>query len=213
MIQLSEFQKEGLGNISIITNIKKNTKVIPSIQLQKIINHKNPNRSFKPYRIYVDLQEHPYLHKILKESGIIDPRARRVNLIPANDVYKAICNLSIPNKEDVISWFKEIGIIENNTVLVKVRKEVDFINMLEGFLNSFDINIKKQFVIGKYRLDAYIPKRKICVEFDEKGHNQTIKEDNERDLYLLSKGIKTVRIKEDDCYGKALAEILKISTL
>jgi hypothetical protein len=42
--------------------------------------------------------------------------------------------------------------------------------VLDVFVNACPFQVETQYRIGKYRLDAYIPRLKIAIEIDERGH-------------------------------------------
>lgn len=70
-------------------------------------------------------------------------------------------------------------------------------NQTIGFIenvysNSF--NLKRQFIIGKYRLDLYFIDYKLVIECDENGHNdRDTEKEKTREEYILSLGNKIIR--------------------
>jgi len=58
-----------------------------------------------------------------------------------------------------------------DSIITKEVKEAKFLNMLEDALKTFGLIGYRQFkVLGKYRLDFYIPSLDIAIEFDENNH-------------------------------------------
>lgn len=51
------------------------------------------------------------------------------------------------------------------------RKEVQFLDMLEEQLEVFNIEGIRQYKVLSYKIDYYIPKLNIAIEYDENGHN------------------------------------------
>ena len=60
---------------------------------------------------------------------------------------------------------------------------------------------RRQHPIGDYVLDFYCPRLKLCVEVDGEQHAFRREADAKRDEFLLSKGIKTVRIPSMQLFG------------
>ena len=63
------------------------------------------------------------------------------------------------------------------------------------FLKNLPITVNRQKVIGKYVVDFYCASAKIVIELDGSQHytESAIAEDEERDRYLNSFGIKVLR--------------------
>lgn len=53
--------------------------------------------------------------------------------------------------------------------------------------------VRRQFSIGPYFLDFYIPVAKLCIEIDGATHELTSERDKSRDRLLAEFGILTVR--------------------
>ena len=90
-------------------------------------------------------------------------------------------------------------------------------NQTIGFIeNSFkDIfNLKRQFMIGKYRTDLYFIDYKLVVECDEFNHkDRNSEEEKIREEYILSLGNKIIRYNpngEEFDLSNVLKEINKI---
>ena len=68
------------------------------------------------------------------------------------------------------------------------------------FLKKLPIPAKRQMVIGDFIVDFYIPKAKLVIEVDGRGHltREHIDEDKLRDSTLLEKGISVLRCSNDD---------------
>ena len=63
------------------------------------------------------------------------------------------------------------------------------------FLRSYPIRIMRQRVIGRYIVDFYCAAAKLVIEIDGSQHytDAGLKDDNEREKYMLDFGIKTIR--------------------
>lgn len=98
-----------------------------------------------------------------------------------------------------------------------------FLNNLTGFttfleseserraydvLMSTGLTVKKQYRIGYYRLDFYLPEYDICIEIDGQDHSRRLDRDRIRDIYLTGKGIRTLRIPAEELYKKNYQQLL-----
>lgn len=112
----------------------------------------------------------------------------------------------------------KLGEICGQKILVKsTRFEVSFGNILIPILKELGLEVEKQFIVGNYRIDFYIPKLKVAIEYDEFQHNhmKNILNDKQREDYLKRVlGCKFIRVsfKDNDAknVGKVLSQIVKI---
>lgn len=94
------------------------------------------------------------------------------------------------------------------------RKETEFGNVLKEALDELNVKMIPQYNIdNKYRIDFYIPKSNISVEYDEEQHyteyNQ--KMDLERQKYIKDKlGCKFIRCDYRDSDIKNVMKVVKI---
>ena len=91
-----------------------------------------------------------------------------------------------------------------NRYIVDVSKEVKIVkfgmcieNQTIGFIaNAYSnvLNVKRQYVIGKYRVDLYFVDHKLVVECDENGHeDRDPLQEQIRENYLKEAGNKLIR--------------------
>ena len=61
------------------------------------------------------------------------------------------------------------------------------------------LRFKRQYGLGPYILDFYVPQVKLCIEVDGGIHNlKEVKEkDKNRDAFMKENGIKVVRFRND----------------
>ena len=59
---------------------------------------------------------------------------------------------------------------------------------------------KRQVPVGPYFLDFYFPEASLCVETDGEQHKSRLELDRKRDEFLISCGIKTIRIPTLDLF-------------
>lgn len=113
-------------------------------------------------------------------------------------------------KSDFISWLFDISLLPHRNIIIESRQEIEFFDKLQyridlynkTFIDVYNIqsrtsitkevihkinplaNVKlelqKVVCNGKYRLDCYIEKYNLIIEFDESQHKYTKKEDSNR---------------------------------
>lgn len=70
-------------------------------------------------------------------------------------------------------------------IVINDIKEIKFLDKLEEVLFVFDIHGIRQYRIGKYRIDLYLPELNIAIEYDENEHKSyTYKEQELREKYI-----------------------------
>lgn len=107
-------------------------------------------------------------------------------------------NRYIVNISDNVKYINNIGMcIENQTI---------------GFMeNAYSgiLNVKRQYTIGKYRVDLYFIDYKLVIECDENNHDDRdpIQEKNRED-YITSLGNTIIRFNPNDS-GFDLSNVLR----
>lgn len=76
------------------------------------------------------------------------------------------------------------------------RFELSFLDMLEEALKELNINGVRQYVVDGYRVDFYIPKLNLAIEYDEQHHATQVDEDIKRQNYIERK-LKCVFVRCD----------------
>ena len=133
-------------------------------------------------------------------------RNQIINFIPLPELINLIqktSNTSIEIKEELIDWFIGIGIIPNYIIPIPIstRDESLFIDSLEDSLEGFGIPKGiKQYQVGNYRIDYYIPNLNIAIEFDENNHKSYTYEQQELRELIISKelGCKFIRVSDSN---------------
>ena len=92
--------------------------------------------------------------------------------ITINDVRRLITLSHTDNskKESFINFLKNNEYIDYNEIFTSTRKEIKFLNELEEVLSPIGIKGIRQYPILSYRIDYYIPKLNLAVEYDENDH-------------------------------------------
>ncbi|MBO6535246.1 MAG: endonuclease domain-containing protein [Balneolaceae bacterium] len=76
------------------------------------------------------------------------------------------------------------------------------------------VNVKRQYGIGPYILDFYIPKIRLAIEVDGGIHlKPEVKEkDINKDAFLNENGIRVIRFTNDDVLNKTASVLFEINT-
>lgn len=73
------------------------------------------------------------------------------------------------------------------------------------------LRFRQQHVVGRYILDFYCAEHRLAVEVDGRIHERTIEYDTVRDEYLRARGIRIIRVSNEDVLvnmADVLAQIL-----
>ena len=76
---------------------------------------------------------------------------------------------SVAYKTELKNWLVSLGLIQDELLLTE-RKEIKFLDKLQEALKPFDLEGIKQYKVLNYRIDFYIPKLNIAIEYDENEH-------------------------------------------
>ena len=60
------------------------------------------------------------------------------------------------------------------------------------------LRFRKQHPAGRYVLDFYCDRAKLCVEVDGHSHDFTGRRDRARDIWLSQQGVRTLRVAAED---------------
>ena len=146
----------------------------------------------------------------LKNSNIVGTNIRKLNNTGENFLTEAgvctmitNCHCCQEKKQKVL-----LALGFEDKIILTSRKEPEFINQLEQVLAAFNIKGIRQYQVLNYRIDYYIPRLKVAIEYDENGHNHYTYEQHElRQLEIEEKlGCKFIRVtdKNEDCYNIGL---------
>ena len=93
-------------------------------------------------------------------------------------------------------------IVELNENIKQINIGMCIENQTIGFIsNAYSnmLNVKRQFTIGKYRVDLYFVDYKLVIECDENNHNDRDPENEKiRELYITSLGNKIIRFNPNE---------------
>ena len=141
---------------------------------------------------------------------------QKMTIINENGLYNLLAKsqtLSIAYKTDLKNWLVSLGLIQDELLLIE-RKEIKFLDKLQEALKPFDLEGIKQYKVLNYKIDFYIPKLNIAIEYDENEHKDySYKQQQGRQKEIEnSLGCDFIRIsdKQNDEYNIGLV-LLHIS--
>lgn len=107
---------------------------------------------------------------------------------------------------------KDLANICGQKILVRAtRFEVSFGNILVPVLKEMGLDVERQFIVGKFKIDFYIPKINVAIEYDEEQHNTgtNIMLDKQREDYIKSVlKCKFIRVSYENSDAKNVGKIL-----
>lgn len=141
---------------------------------------------------------------------------QKMTIINETGLYNLLAKsqtLSVAYKTELKNWLVSLGLIQDELLLIE-RKEIKFLDKLQEALKPFDLEGIKQYKILNYRIDFYIPKLNIAIEYDENEHKDySYKQQQGRQKEIKdSLGCDFIRIndKQSDEYNIGLV-LLHIS--
>jgi hypothetical protein len=105
---------------------------------------------------------------------------------------------SLTEKRRIFSKFNIVLTDEEAAHQIKVPIENECLEVLQG---SCPFPLELQYHIGKYRLDAFIPRLQMGIQIDEHGHgNYDANEEKELDTVLRGRNIVCIRFNPHEKY-------------
>lgn len=123
--------------------------------------------------------------------------------------------LSTSEKESLINTL----IMNEKVHIVTSRDEVEFYKKLESFLKPFNIKIEKQYSVLNYRIDIYLDKYNLAIEYDENDHKYySVENELKREQEIIDElGCSFIRLSDlnSDEYnlGVVMNKIIELSKL
>jgi very-short-patch-repair endonuclease len=74
-------------------------------------------------------------------------------------------------------------------------------------------HFRREVPVGRYVLDFYCSKARLCVEVDGDQHSFRRERDRNRDAYLAVRGITTIRFGSQECFSNAEGVALSIQRM
>ena len=90
-------------------------------------------------------------------------------------------------------------------------KEGEFFEDLSKTLIAFGLDIERQVSVGKYRVDGYIRKFNVVIEFDEKKHEKYNQEKEEERTVFIKEILKCkiIRVSDQVCNLYNIGYVIK----
>lgn len=155
------------------------------------------------------------VNKYLQEFGVSHLVAKE-DYIPLDVFFLLVEKCKTANKQEFVRFVCDSFNIDNKVITSITRFEHSFGKQLEDTLSALDIEIETQKSMfgGKYRIDFYLPKYKIAIEYDEARHQYQQDEDRIRQEAIEKElGCTFVRLdyKDTDAYnvGLVIKNIMK----
>ncbi len=100
----------------------------------------------------------------------------------------------LADKERMLTKFH----IDTETVQTKVPIEIKVLDYLSQCL---PLPMELQYRVGKYRVDAFIPRLRLAIQIDEKGHTSyPVEEEKEYDQVMRDTNVVVLRFNPDAKY-------------
>lgn len=161
--------------------------------LDKILINSNLNDLIQESYYHVNGQKRRYKEYLLTRDGL--------------KLYLSKCQ-NITQEQ-----YQALGIDDIDVVFSHTRFETSFGKMLIEALKEINLDIIPQYNVDGYRIDFYIPKLNIAVEYDEEQHfsKTNIKKDLDRQKYIENKiGAKFIRCDYRDSDIKNVMKVIKV---
>lgn len=147
---------------------------------------------YKDYRnaVAVRVDERDKTKSKIKYKG----KKRTVTLINEIGLTNLIVGCELLTQAQKKEWLAKFNLED----MLTSRKEIEFLQLLEGVLSPLGFTLERQYVVGNYRLDGLIPELGLAIEYDEAHHKRQKDKDKERELYIQNEiGCTFVRVSED----------------
>lgn len=132
-------------------------------------------------------------------------------LITETGVVRLIGNSNILSEVEKESLIDLLNSNKMKYIVLKSTKEINFIDKLEKVLEPLEIKGVKQYQImnNKYRIDYYIPKFNLAIEYDENNHIY-YKRDEDREKEIKQElNCEFIRVSDDNCDEYNIGYIIK----
>lgn len=132
-------------------------------------------------------------------------------LITETGIVRLIGNSNILSEVEKESLIDLLNSNEMKYVVLKSTKEINFIDKLEKVLEPLKIKGVRQYQVmdNKYRIDYYIPKFNLAIEYDENNHVY-YKHDEDREKEIKQElNCEFIRVSDDSCDEYNIGCIIK----
>ena len=120
--------------------------------------------------------------------------------------------ISDSTKKNITNWLQSIGFAKQ--IVFTSRKEIQFKDVLQSFLGAIDYDVMPQYIVGDYRVDFYVPKINLVIEYDENNHKyynadgeQKREKQIRKNLYDHNKPFHIIRVSDKQSHSHNLGVI------
>ena len=121
---------------------------------------------------------------------------------------------SAKSKERFKNWLFNLFGLKDNMIVLESREEIEFFDKLEEMFEKKKKKkgIKQYGVLGKYKIDYYMPEFRLAIEYDENGHSDYTYEQHEGRQKEIEKELccKFVRLDNRDDIFINIAKVFKV---
>lgn len=225
--------KEVLDEIQSKTKNEEETKMknieemdIMEKDIEGTINSYELNKRINEYRVRTNLRtEQNYGNfmktiknheKYFEELGTIytkmrlDGHVRKVYVLNMEGVNLLIDLTSNSDKIPLQEAYEQLG-GDIRIIHTVNRPEDEFMRDLHEALNEIDIEFVREKIIDKYRVDGFIDKYNLVIEYDDDYHFSPTQrcKDKKRESELRQLGYEVIRLDYKDSNAKNIGKVIK----
>lgn len=210
-----------INRVKIERKEHKRVPVVTSWDITKI-HGKEPKRvneqfkrnrkRFEKEKDFFELTNFEYIKCFSINSESLGPNTKSIILFTASGYLKLVKTFVNNTEYKIIKKVYEfLGGDENIDIYVSnERFEISFLKMLEEALKEIDVEMIHQYYVSGYRIDFFLPKYNLAIEYDEEAHKFHNGEDKIREEKIEKEtGCKFIRCSYKDSNVKNLMKILK----
>lgn len=206
--QLQIFKNKELGEVR--TLIKNEEIWFVAKDISNILDYSETSKMLRR------LDDDEDIRKITSDKlNNVSNMAREFILINEKGLHKILSStrkVEIKTKNDIFKWLANK---EYDEYISQSYKESEFISKLRQVLEPFNIRGVRQYKVLNYKVDYYIPKLNIAIEYDENNHdNYTYEQQEGRQKEIEEElGCKFVRVSDGKSHlwniGFIMKELMK----
>lgn len=123
-------------------------------------------------------------------------KKRTVTLINEAGLTNLIVGCELLTQSQKKEWLVKFNLED----MLTSRKEIEFLQLLEGVLSPLGLTLERQYIVNGYRLDGYVPEMNLAIEYDEGQHDFHQEDDYQREQDIHREiGCKFVRVSYKEC--------------
>jgi len=131
---------------------------------------------------------------------------RTITLINEVGLTNLIVGCELLTQAQKKEWLAEFNLED----MLTSRKEIEFLQLLEGVLSPLGLTLERQYIVNGYRLDGYVPEMNIAVEYDERHHDLHQEKDYQRESDIQREiGCKFIRVSYTECDSVNVGYVVK----